>query len=79
VHTAKKPEPEIPEELESPDFAKLLLEEIQPFTTSGVYDTDDNTHLSFTRVAGHGGSHPHLVHEFFTALVENKVHYLDAI
>ncbi|TMM58595.1 Gfo/Idh/MocA family oxidoreductase [Maribacter algarum] len=79
VHTAKKPEPEIPEEVESPDFAKLLPEEIQPFTTHGVYDTDDNTHLSFTQGAGHGGSHPHLVHEFLMALVGNHQPYPNAV
>jgi hypothetical protein len=37
-----------------------------------VYDTDENQHLSFTQGAGHGGSHPHLVHEFITALVEDR-------
>jgi len=78
MHTAKKPEPEIPEEVESPDFAKLLPEEIRPFTTHGVYDTDDNTHLSFTQGAGHGGSHPHLVHVFIDALVQNKSPYPNA-
>ena len=78
VHTAKKPEPEIPEEVESPDFAKLLPEEIQPFTTQGVYDTDDNQHLSFTQGAGHGGSHPHLVHEFVDALVKGLSPYPNA-
>src|SRR5690606_23467785 len=75
VHTAKKPEPEIPEEVESPDYAKYLPEEIQRFTTQGVYDTDENQHLSFTQGAGHGGSHPHLVHEFVNALIENKEPY----
>lgn len=79
VHTAKKPEAEIPEEMESPDFAKLLPEEIQAFTTHGVYDTDDNTHLSFTQGAGHGGSHPHLVHEFLMALVDNDQPYPNAV
>ncbi len=78
VHTAKKPEPEIPEEVKCPDFGKLLPEEIQPFTTGGVYDTDDNTHLSFTQGAGHGGSHPHLVHEFVDALVQKSAPYPNA-
>ena len=78
VHTAKKPEPEIPEEVESPDFAKLLPEEIQRFTTQGVYDTDDNQHLSFTQGAGHGGSHPHLVHAFIDALVTGTSPYPNA-
>lgn len=72
VHTAKKPEPEIPEEVHSPDYAHYLPEPIQRFTTKGVYDTDDNTHLSFTQGAGHGGSHPHLVHEFVDALVKSR-------
>jgi predicted dehydrogenase len=72
VHTAKKPEPEIPEKVKVPDYAHLLPEEIQPFTTGGVYDSDDNQHLSFTQGAGHGGSHPHLVHEFVQALLENR-------
>jgi len=78
VHTAKKPEPEIPEEVESPDYAKYLPEEIQRFTTKGVYDTDDNQHLSFTQGAGHGGSHPHLVHEFVNALVRGTEPYPNA-
>ena len=72
VHTAKKPEPEIPEEVHSPDYAHLLPASIQRYTTKGVYDTDDNQHLSFTQGAGHGGSHPHLVQEFVSALVEKR-------
>ncbi|MCP5542898.1 MAG: Gfo/Idh/MocA family oxidoreductase [Akkermansiaceae bacterium] len=72
IHTAKKPEPEIPERVKVPDYAHLLPEEIQRFTTKGVYDHDDNEHLSFTQGGGHGGSHPHLVHEFVSALVEDR-------
>ncbi|HEY9560496.1 MAG TPA: Gfo/Idh/MocA family oxidoreductase [Anseongella sp.] len=72
VHTAKRPEPEIPEEMECPDYAHLLPQPIQRFTTKGVYDEDDHQHLSFTQGAGHGGSHPHLVHEFVSALVESR-------
>jgi predicted dehydrogenase len=72
LHTAKKPEPEIPEQIEVPDYAHLLPEPIQAFTTQGVYDLDANEHLSFTQGGGHGGSHPHLVHEFLSALVEDR-------
>ena len=78
VHTAKKPEPEIPEEVESPDFAKLLPEAIRHFTTKGVYDSDDHQHLSFIQGAGHGGSHPHLVHEFLSSLVSGSSPYPNA-
>ncbi len=72
VHTAKKPEPEIPERVQCPDYAHLLPEPIRHFTTGGVYDEDDHQHLSFTQGAGHGGSHPHLVHEFVSALVDGR-------
>jgi hypothetical protein len=78
VHTAKRPEPEIPEEVEAPDYAHRLPEPIQRFTTGGVYDTDEHQHLSFTQGAGHGGSHPHLVHEFVSALVEKREPFPDA-
>ena len=60
------------------DFAKLLPEPIQRFTTKGVYDGDEHQHLSFTQGAGHGGSHPHLVHEFISSLLHNKQPYPNA-
>jgi predicted dehydrogenase len=72
VHTAKKPEPEIPEAVHCPDYAHLLPVPIQRFTTKGVYDSDDHQHLSFIQGAGHGGSHPHLVHEFVSALKDKR-------
>jgi predicted dehydrogenase len=72
IHTAKKEEHEIPERVTVPDFAHLLPKEIQRFTTQGVYDVAENTHLSFTQGAGHGGSHPHLAHEFIMALIEDR-------
>ncbi|KSA12151.1 Gfo/Idh/MocA family protein [Maribacter dokdonensis] len=78
MHTAKKPEQEIPEEVVCPDFAKLLPKEIQSFTTHGVYDEDDNQHLSFTQGAGHGGSHPHLVHAFVNGLLNDTTPYPNA-
>jgi predicted dehydrogenase len=68
VHTAKRPEPEIPERVRIADFAYLLPEEIRPFTTT----IQDAAHLSFIQGAGHGGSHPHLVNEFIRALLEDR-------
>lgn len=79
VHTAKRPEPEIPERVKSPDYAHLLPEPIRRFTTKGVYDAEDHQHLSFIQGAGHGGSHPHLVHEFLSVLVKNRSPYPDAV
>ena len=79
VHTAKKPEPEIPEEVVCPDYAHLLPESIQSFTTGGVYDEGENTHLSYTQGGGHGGSHPHLVHEFVSAVVGGRQPFPNAV
>lgn len=70
IHTAKKPEPEIPEKVEVPDFAHLLPKEIQRFTKPS--EIHDDQHLSFIQGGGHGGSHPHLVNEFVNALLENR-------
>ncbi|MEO5891377.1 MAG: Gfo/Idh/MocA family oxidoreductase [Ferruginibacter sp.] len=78
VHTAKKPEPEIPAEVHCPDYAHLLPEQIQSFTVKGVYDAGDHQHLSFVQGGGHGGSHPHLVHEFVSALKEKRAPFPDA-
>ncbi|RYF51190.1 MAG: gfo/Idh/MocA family oxidoreductase, partial [Cytophagaceae bacterium] len=72
IHTAKKPEPEIPEKVTVPDYGRLLPAEIAGFTTKGVYDADEQQHLSFTQGGGHGGSHPHMVHEFVSAIIEDR-------
>lgn len=73
IHTG-----EIPEKVKIPDYAHLLPEEIASFTTQGVYDQDENQHLSFIQGSGHGGSHPHLVHEFLVALTEERDPYPNA-
>ncbi|MES2730582.1 MAG: Gfo/Idh/MocA family oxidoreductase [Bacteroidota bacterium] len=72
IHTAKKAEHEIPAEVEVPDYAHLLPEAIRQFTRHGVYDIDDNQHLSFLQGSGHGGSHPHMAHEFVTSILEDR-------
>ena len=80
VHTAKKPEGEIPEKVKCPDYGHLLPDEIAPFTTGGVYGGDEGEdHLSFTQGAGHGGSHPHLVHHFVELLRGNGEGYPNAV
>jgi len=75
-HTAKLPEPKIASKMAVtvPDYAKRLPKEIQQFTMQGVYDANDpkKQHLSFTQGSGHGGSHPHLVHEILTALLKKR-------
>ncbi len=73
MHTGEKPE-----RIKIPDFASRLPEPIQVFTTGGVYDTGDNAHRSFIQGGGHGGSHPHLVHEFISSIREGRDPYPNA-
>lgn len=75
IHTAKKPEPEIPEKVTVPDYAHLLPPEIQKFTQS-IQDAD---HLSFIQGGGHGGSHPHMVNEMISALSEDRDPWPNAV
>lgn len=75
LHTAKKPEHEIPSKVKVPDYAHLLPAEIRQFTQS-IQDAD---HLSFIQGGGHGGSHPHLVNEFLTALVQGRDPWPNAV
>ncbi len=70
IHTAKKPEPEIPEKVTVPDYAHLLPEPIRKFTQPA--EIHDAQHLSFIQGGGHGGSHPHLVNEMVSALIEKR-------
>jgi predicted dehydrogenase len=73
IHTG-----ETPSRVTVPDYAHLLPEEIRSFTTQGVYDSAENQHLSFIQGSGHGGSHPHLVHAFLSALDEGRDPYPNA-
>ncbi len=75
LHTAKKPEPKIPSRVTVPDYAHLLPEPIRKFTRS-IQDAD---HLSFIQGGGHGGSHPHMVNEFLTALNEDRDPWPNAV
>ena len=78
IHTIGLSEPEIPKRVPVPDFAHLLPGPIQRFTTKGVYDAEDETHLSFTQGGGHGGSHPHLVHAWLGAIKGDRPALPDA-
>jgi predicted dehydrogenase len=63
------PEPEIPKRVQVPDYGHRLPGPIQRFTIKGVYSLEEGAqHLSFTQGGGHGGSHPHLVHAFLSAV-----------
>lgn len=66
------------EYVDIPDRADLLPEPIRPYTAQSVYEGPDS-HLSFKQGNGHGGSHPHLAHEFVMALVEHRPPAIDAV
>ena len=77
IHTAKRPEPEIPETIDVPDYARLLPEPIQRFTMP--QEIHDAEHLSFIQGGGHGGSHPHLVNEMVNAVLEDRDPWPNAV
>jgi predicted dehydrogenase len=61
-----------------PDRQDLLPPEIARHT-SRFKATARHTHLSFEQGGGHHGSHPHLVHEFVRAVVEDRKPRVDAV
>lgn len=65
------------ERIKVPDYGHLLPREIAPYTIRGVYD-EEHEHTSFIQGAGHGGSHPHLVHEFISAILKGRKSFIDA-
>jgi predicted dehydrogenase len=56
-----------------PDRADLLPEPIRRYTQRFA----DESHRSFIQGGGHGGSHPHLVHEFVSSIVEDRAPSID--
>lgn len=66
------------ERIQVPDYGYRLPKEIAGFTTETIYN-DENMHLSFKQGGGHGGSHPHMVHEFVRSIVENRKPIVDDI
>jgi predicted dehydrogenase len=70
------PEPQIPQRVKVPDFAHLLPEGIRKFTMPETIQ--DAEHLSFLQGGGHGGSHPHLVHAFLSAIKGDRAAFPDA-
>ncbi|MFI5455119.1 MAG: Gfo/Idh/MocA family protein [Isosphaerales bacterium] len=82
IHTKSTPEhllaePEITRRVKVPDYARLLPEPIRRFTQpSAIQDAE---HLSFLQGGGHGGSHPHLVHAFLSAVKGDRPALPDAV
>ena len=74
LHLRGLPEPQIPVRVKVPDFAGRLPEQIRKFT-GAIHDA---THLSFVQGGGHGGSHPHLTHQFLMAVQGRQTAFPDA-
>ena len=74
LHTRGLPESQIPRRIPVPDYAGRLPESIRKFT-GAIHDA---THLSFVQGGGHGGSHPHLAHNFLMAVLGKQPAFPDA-
>jgi predicted dehydrogenase len=74
LHMRGLSESQIPRRVKVPDFAGRLPEPIRKFT-GAIHDA---THLSFLQGAGHGGSHPHLAHNFLMAVLGERPAFPDA-
>lgn len=59
-----------------PDTDDMLPEETKKFTLREKIE--DDAHVSFIQGAGHGGSHPHMVQEFISAILEGRDSAIDA-
>ena len=61
-----------------PNYYRMLPEEIQKHTVGGSYDPlNPQESLLGGAAGGHHGSHPHLVHEFLTSILENRKAAID--
>ena len=63
--------------IHAPDCLADLPESIQCYTKRE--QIQDVNHVSFIQGAGHGGSHPHLVHEFVSAIIEGREPSVNAV
>ena len=80
IHTKSTPEKplrsrEIPQRVKVPDFAGRLPEPIRKFTSRRRSRTRPPV---FLQGGGHGGSHPHLAHNFLMAVLGEQPAFPDA-
>ena len=61
-----------------PNYHHLLPQEIQRFTVGGEYDPlNPQESLKKGAGGGHHGSHPHLVHEFVSSIIQGRKPWID--
>lgn len=65
------------EKIYCPDTDQLLPPEVAKFTKRET--VSDTGHTSFRQGVGHGGSHPHLAHQFLRAIVEDRKAEVDQV
>jgi len=63
------------ERIPIPDYSHLLPPSVRAYSTGKVADEG---HASSVQGGGHGGSYPHMVHEFLCAIRENRNSAIDA-
>lgn len=57
----------------------ILPNEIARYTIHGKYFDETNPQLTFEEGGGHGGSHPHLVHEFVRSIIEKRKPWINEL
>ncbi len=62
---------------EMPNYYERLPEELHPFTVGNNFDPLNPQTLKKGSGAAHHGSHPHLVHEFVTSILEQREPAID--
>ena len=67
-------------QVEMPNFHHTLPEALKRFTVGGNFDPlNPQDSLKKGAGGGHHGSHPHLVHEFVTSIIENRKPWIDEV
>jgi predicted dehydrogenase len=69
------------EHIPTGNYHTLLPESIRRFTVKSEDYDETNPQLSLNRDAsgGHGGSHPHMVHEFIRSILENRKSWINEV
>jgi len=67
------------ERKEMPDDNASLPEEIRRFTVKSRFFDETNPQNSIEAGGGHGGAHPHMVHEFVSSILMGKKPWIDEI